>query len=165
MTVAKVRFWLVVGVLSLLVIKYSFGAEPTCFTITGPFDGAKFKARYGLLTENFFVRAGELCLRPGITIPDNPPIFDAPDSPEVVQRIAEKARIDKERVLRAIVLLVLDEFNTHASKINAILTAIDGASSLAEVKTAIAAIPDYPQRTGAQLLNAIKNKIDSGDAD
>ena len=164
MTVAKVRFWLVVGVLLLAMLKYSFGAEPTCFKLAGAFDGGKFKARYGLTNDDFSVTGDQLCLKPGITIPDNPLILEVSD-PQVARRTLEKDRIDRERVLRAIVLLVLDEFNAHANKINAILDAVDQSVTLADLKLRIAAIPDYPQRTGAQLLNAIKNKIDSGDAD
>jgi len=64
-----------------------------------------------------------------------------------------------ERIVRALVLMILDEFNAHAIKTNAILTAIDNASTLAQLKTAVLAIPDYPQRTAAQLVTAIKTQI------
>ena len=64
-----------------------------------------------------------------------------------------------ERIIVAVVELVLDEFNLHALKINAILDAVDGAATLAALKTAVAAIPDYPQRTKAQLVTTIKAKI------
>jgi hypothetical protein len=66
---------------------------------------------------------------------------------------------------KAFVLVCLDEFNAHATKINAILTAIDGAGTFAAMKTAIAAITDYPQRTAAQIKTSIGNKIDAGQAD
>lgn len=66
---------------------------------------------------------------------------------------------------KALLLVILDEFNAHASKINAILTAIDGAASFAAMKTAIAAIVDYPQRTPAQIKTAVAAKIDAGQAD
>jgi len=66
-----------------------------------------------------------------------------------------------ENVVRALMLAVLDEFNLHADKINAILDAIDTATTLAEVKSLISAIPDYPQRTTAQLRNEIKDKLGS----
>ena len=68
-------------------------------------------------------------------------------------------------LLRAAMLVIVDEFNNHADKTNAILTAIDNATSLANLKTAIAAIADLPQRNGAQLRAAANNKLDSGDAD
>jgi len=66
---------------------------------------------------------------------------------------------------RALALVVLDELNVHAARITAILDAIDGASSLADVKTAIAAINDIPQRTIAQLKTAMKAQIAAGSAD
>jgi hypothetical protein len=66
---------------------------------------------------------------------------------------------------RAAVLVILDEFNAHALKTNAILNAVDGAATLAALKTAVAAIADYPQRTKAQLLTAMQNKIQAGDTD
>lgn len=69
------------------------------------------------------------------------------------------------KLIRAVVLLVLDEFNSHALKINAILDAVDAATSLADLKTRVAAIVDYPPRTAAQLKTAIQNKINAGDAD
>lgn len=68
-------------------------------------------------------------------------------------------------ILRAFMLLVLDELNAHTAKTNAILTAIDGAASLAGLKTAVAAITDLPTRTANQLRTAIENKVDAGDAD
>ena len=72
---------------------------------------------------------------------------------------------DHAKIMRALLLTVLDEFNTHATKINAILTAIDNGSTLAQVKTNIAAIADYPTRTKANLITAMTNKINAGDAD
>lgn len=64
-----------------------------------------------------------------------------------------------EDILRAVVLMVLDELNAHSAKINALLTAIDNASSLANLKTAVAAISDLPTRTAAQVKTAIRNKL------
>lgn len=68
-------------------------------------------------------------------------------------------------LVRAVVLIVLDEFNLHALKINAILDASDAATSLADFKARVAAIPDYPARTKSQLLAAITTKIGAGDTD
>lgn len=78
------------------------------------------------------------------------------------QRDAITAQLDQtEDVLRAFMLVTLDELNAHAAKINSILTAIDGASSLANLKTAVAAIADYPTRTAANLRAAVRNKLGS----
>lgn len=69
------------------------------------------------------------------------------------------------KAMRALALLLLDELNAHAAKMNAILTAIDSGSTLAQVKSNIAAIADYPARTAVQVKTAIRNKITVGDAD
>jgi hypothetical protein len=62
---------------------------------------------------------------------------------------------------RAFALTVLDEINLHAARVTAILDAVDGASSLAALKTAVLAIPDVPQRTIAQLKTAVRGKLGS----
>ena len=75
-------------------------------------------------------------------------------------RDAIAAAMDQvEDYTRAFALVCLDEFNSHATKINAILTAIDNGSTLSAVKTNIAAIADYPQRTIAQLKTSVRNKL------
>lgn len=64
-----------------------------------------------------------------------------------------------EDLMRALMLVVLEEFNNHALKINAILDAVDAAGSLVDLKTRIAAISDYPQRTANQIRTAIRNHL------
>jgi hypothetical protein len=66
---------------------------------------------------------------------------------------------------RALCLTAMDEFNAHALKINAILDAVDAATSLADLKSRVALISDYPQRTKTQLYNAIVARIQDGTAD
>lgn len=86
---------------------------------------------------------------------------DALDAAELqAQRDATSARLDLiEDIARAGTLVQLDELNSHATKINAILTAIDNGSNAAEIKVNIAAIADHPQRTIAQYKNAVRNKL------
>lgn len=60
--------------------------------------------------------------------------------------------------LRRFILVLLDEFNNHSNKINAILNAIDSANNLADVKTAVAAISDIPVRDLTQLKTAMRGK-------
>lgn len=60
---------------------------------------------------------------------------------------------------RAFALTCLDEFNAHATKINAILTAIDSGGTVAQIKTNILTVADYPQRTIAQLKTSLRNKL------
>jgi len=66
-----------------------------------------------------------------------------------------------EDYARAFALVVLDEINLHATRITAILNAVDNASSFATLKTAIAAIADVPTRTIDQLKTALRNKLGS----
>ena len=142
----------------------------TVYTKPAQFDGMKFMIRYGLLDTDFHDDGqGHIVVNDGITIPDNPPIWEAPDAPEVVIRKRAKLLLALSQIepclLRAIAATLLDELNGHADKINAILSAVDAASSLADLKTRIGLIADYPQRTLAQAKTSILNKIDSGEAD
>ncbi len=66
-----------------------------------------------------------------------------------------------EDTLAAFALVLLDEMNLHAARVTAILDAVDGAGSLAALKTAVAAISDVPQRTIGQLKTALRNKLGS----
>ena len=76
------------------------------------------------------------------------------------QRDATAAQLDAaEDVLRAFMLTVLDELNNHADKINTMLTAVDNATSLADLKTRYAAIADYPARTAQQLKTTVRGKL------
>lgn len=106
------------------------------------------------------------------------PIIDAFDDSDAAQLAYENLQartgaitainVDKGvsfKLFRAVIGIVLDEFNLHAAKINAILTAIDNGTTLAQVKTNIAAIADHPTRTQQQLITAIENKLNSGTVD
>lgn len=86
---------------------------------------------------------------------------DAVDAAEVeAGRESTAAALDAaENLARATLLVMLAEFNNHAAKINALLDAIDGASNLATLKTSVALIADYPQRTVQQLRTAVRNKL------
>ena len=66
-----------------------------------------------------------------------------------------------ETYSRAFALVVLDEFNARADKVNEILAAINAANNLSQVKANIAAITLYPQRNTAQLKTAVRTKADS----
>jgi hypothetical protein len=88
---------------------------------------------------------------------------DAVDAAERdARRDAAVQQLDQlEDVLRAFMLSVLDELNNHAAKVNEILDAIDSGANLAAVKTNIAAIADFPQRTVDQLKTVIRSKLGS----
>lgn len=64
-----------------------------------------------------------------------------------------------ESTLRAFAQVVADGFNAHANRTNAILSAIDGAGSLAALKTAVSGINDLPHYTMAGLRSAIRAKL------
>jgi hypothetical protein len=85
------------------------------------------------------------------------------------RRLAKEA-LDKqtakiEGLIRAMLLVVLDEMNLHADKMNEINASVDAASNFNAFKSDLQSVADYPQRTPAQLRNAIKSKLDAGDAD
>lgn len=86
---------------------------------------------------------------------------DAVDAADLAAgRDAVVAALDAAEVIdRAVLLVILDELNLHALKINAILDAIDAAVSLAGLKTAVGTITDYPHRTVQQLRTAVRNKL------
>lgn len=88
---------------------------------------------------------------------------DAVDAADLIAiRDSAASELSKvESILRAFMLVVIDEFNAHALKHNAILTAIDSATSLADLKTRVGTITDYPSRTTDQLRTAIRNKLGS----
>jgi hypothetical protein len=64
-----------------------------------------------------------------------------------------------EEYPRGYALVALDELNAHALKLNAILDAVDAATTLADLKSRIALITDYPQRTIQQMQNAVRSKL------
>jgi hypothetical protein len=68
-------------------------------------------------------------------------------------------------LVRAVVLLVLDEFNLHTTAVDAILSAVAAATSLADLKTRVALITALPIRTKGQLITALTTKISAGSAD
>ena len=159
---------ILLALLLVLLMELPCFGQSQQFPRIANFDGAKFAARYSLDPhKDFWTEGSNLILRDGVSLPDNPPIQETADSPVVVQRNLAKALIDaqNEIILRALLAVIIDEMNLHALKINAILDAVDGAATLAALKTAVAAIPDHPQRTLAQLRTAVLNKIDTGTVD
>lgn len=61
---------------------------------------------------------------------------------------------------RAFAEILLDDRNMLATKIKLILDAIDGASTLAQVKSAVQVITDPPQFTLANFKTALRNKLE-----
>jgi len=126
-------------------------AEKTYPITATTFDGAKFAQRYSLTPTQFRVElrpAGlTLILQDGLTLPQDPPIFDLPDTPaEATHKrlIAYLQQPGEDAVFtRALLLTLLDAINTLRA----------------------AVIPPLATVTRAQLLNALTQKINSGQAD
>lgn len=77
-------------------------------------------------------------------------------------RDAAAAQLEQqEDILRAFMLIVLDDRNVLAARMSALLDAIDGASSLATLKTAVATINNPRQYDEQQLRDAIKARLGS----
>ena len=91
------------------------------------------------------------------------PERDAVDAAELsANRDAATAQLDQlEDVLRAFALVLLDELNLHATRTNAILDAVDAASNITTLKTAVALIADVPTRTIAQVRASVRGKLGS----
>ena len=140
------------------------------YTLPLIWDAGKFATRYGLnpIRGDFYVDGdGRLVVFP--VLPDNPPIFDAPDDPLVILRQLAKAfaadAAAEHKLLRAALFVLVDELNLRTTSFNALLAAVAAATSLADLKTRVAAITPYPTRTMQQAITAVTNKIDSGAAD
>ena len=69
------------------------------------------------------------------------------------------------KVLRAVVLVTLDEINTLRQWDADLKAAVAAATNFADLKTRIAALPGMPDRTGAQARTAVRNRLDNGSAD
>ncbi len=66
------------------------------------------------------------------------------------------------RAYRAIAALAIDEINTLREWIVSFQAAVAAASSLANLQTRVAALPDLPDRTLAQAKTAFISKVNSG---
>ena len=69
-------------------------------------------------------------------------------------------RVDNiEDVLRASLLMILDELNLHADQLNQITGTVDGAANMGQFQANMQAVVDYPQRTIQQMKTVIRNKL------
>ncbi len=66
------------------------------------------------------------------------------------------------RAYRAVVALAIDEINTLREWIVSFQAAVAAASSLANLQTRVAALPNLPDRTLAQAKTAFIAKVNSG---
>lgn len=64
------------------------------------------------------------------------------------------------RLERAIVVTALNEINNLRQWIASFRAEVAAATSLADLKTRVAGLPNMPDRTKTQLISTIKDKID-----
>lgn len=69
---------------------------------------------------------------------------------------------DLGRLFRAVVSLLIDELNTLREWDMSLQAAVAASTSLADLKTRVAALSSLPDRTVGQAATAINNKIDGG---
>lgn len=69
------------------------------------------------------------------------------------------------KALRAEALVIMDELNLLRQWLTDFKAQVAASSSLADLKTRVAALPNVPQRAKSQILTAIAAKLDSGDSD
>lgn len=85
------------------------------------------------------------------------------------QRLEAKEAIDSSdhnaKLLRAIIIVLLDENNSLRSWIRAFKTETAAATNLANFQARVAGLPNVPDRTLTQARNAVKSKIAAGDVD
>ncbi|MEN6536062.1 MAG: hypothetical protein ABFD89_20545 [Bryobacteraceae bacterium] len=87
------------------------------------------------------------------------------DAWHVARREAIVRQIDDaDDVVRAAVLVIMDELNRHSAKLDAVLAAAAGAGSLSSFKTAMGQVGSIPQRRGSDLRAAIFAKLGDPDA-
>ena len=83
-----------------------------------------------------------------------------------VQAIATKDDTSQEGMrLRALILILLDELNVIRTWTRDFKIEVSQASSLANLKTRVATLPDLTNRTLAQAKTAYESHINNGNAD
>ena len=78
---------------------------------------------------------------------------------EAVSKAVEQNLDEYERRMKAVVLVLVDEINLLRGWIAGFKAAVAASTSLADLKTRVAATAAMPDRTGAQAKTAIANKV------
>jgi hypothetical protein len=86
-----------------------------------------------------------------------------------LMREAAKETFDSDapdgKILKAVVLLLIDELNDLRTWVRDFKTQTAAATSLANLQSRVASLPTLNDRTSAQARTAIRAKIDAGAAD
>lgn len=93
-----------------------------------------------------------------------------PTNSQTRQRDRAKALLDavaseQAALLRAVVLVTLDEINALRQWVTSFKAAVAASTSLVNLQTRVAALSSTPDRTPTQARAAIKSHLDAGDAD
>ena len=117
-------------------------------------DGTLLAAVAGMPAKYWIITGDELT-------PMDQPARDAVDAAEETTRLDSISdELDQtQSILKAFAQVLVGELNSRADTVNGILDAIDNASNLAGLKTAIGQISNTPQRTLAQLKTAVRNEL------
>lgn len=97
-------------------------------------------------------------------------IVDCPNQTNLSNRNAAVNELlsgtnDRDKLIRAILMSLLDELNNRREWDAGMKAAVAASTSLADLKTRIATLPDAPDITVQQAKTAVQNKISSGSAD
>jgi hypothetical protein len=79
--------------------------------------------------------------------------------------LLDEARAAQYKLTRAVVLVSLDEVNLLRQWITDFKAEVALASSLADLKARVATLDSLAQRTATQAKTAVRNRIDTADAD
>ncbi len=90
---------------------------------------------------------------------------EAQENKDLARLLLDSTPEPMARLARAVSLVTLDEINLLRQWITSFKAAVAAASSLADLKTRVAALSNTPDRTPAQLRNAVRNRIETSDAD
>lgn len=83
-----------------------------------------------------------------------------------LDRLTTAIQSDQEvALLRALLLSAVDALNAERATVNAMLSAVAAATSLADLKTRYAAIQALPTLTRSNVVASITSHINAGDAD
>lgn len=104
------------------------------------------------------------------TIPSQQEVTDTILATNVAERSDAVAnllnsRTERNKLIRAILMVILDENNNTRQWLADFKVEVAAATSLADLKTRVAALPNMPNRTATQFRNAVQNKINSGEVD
>lgn len=87
---------------------------------------------------------------------------------KLLRRRAKSLLDDEDTIavlMRAFGLAALDEVNVTRQWLASFKAEVAAATNLADLKARVAGLPATPDRTKSQLMNAIRGKIDTGNAD